>query len=231
MTGRLAGIVLQARLASTRLPGKALALIGHRSILELCLRRLMASAVAPVVLATTDRPEDEALAAVAAGAGAAVFRGSATDVLGRYVRCASELQLEHVIRATADNPGVDRDAPVRVLAALREHGADYVFEEGLPCGAAVEGVTREALARAAVLATDPYDREHVTTFIRRRTDLFRAIRLPAPPALVRPDVRLTVDTEEDLRRVRQLFADVPLEDAPVLELIRAWDRAVQRWVA
>lgn len=228
MTPPAAGIVLQARLASERLPGKALATIRGRTILEWCIRRLVAADAAPVVLATTDRDDDDVLADLAGDAGAAVYRGSASDVLGRFVRCAAALRLDHVIRATADNPGVDIQAPGRVLGALRESRADYVFEEGLPYGAAVEGVTADALRRAAVLATNPYDREHVTTFVRRRTDLFQVVRLPVPDALARPDVRLTVDTGEDLRTVRALFDAVPSEMPSVAELIRAWDCARQR---
>ena len=224
MTPRRAGIVLQARLASSRLPGKALAAVGERPILEQCLRRLMASRVAPVILATTHRVEDDALVEVARTLGAAVTRGSDADVLGRVARCAIEHELDDVVRATADNPGVDVHAPARVLAALREHAADYAFEEGLPYGAAVEGVTRDALLRAAVLATDRDDREHVTPFVRRRADLFRVVRIAAPVSIARPDVRLTVDTEEDLERMRALYRLASPDMPSVRELILAWDR-------
>jgi spore coat polysaccharide biosynthesis protein SpsF len=177
--GPRAGIILQARMASERLPGKALALVRGRSILEYRLRRLVASGAAQVVLATTSLSEDDALAAVAEGVDVPVFRGDSADVLDRFVCCAREFRLEQVVRATADNPGVDIEAPGRVLAVMRQEGAEYVREAGLPYGAAVEGVATEALARAAILSRDASDREHVTTFIRRRHDLFRAIERPA----------------------------------------------------
>ena len=106
-----AGIILQARLGSSRLPRKALAAIAGQTILEHCLRRLMFAGVAPVVLATTDRPEDQALAAVAQHLGASVFRGDADDVLGRFVAAAEAFDFDHVVRATGDNPGVDIQAP------------------------------------------------------------------------------------------------------------------------
>ena len=231
MTSPPAAIVLQARLASRRLPGKALADVAGRSVLEHCLRRLCAAAVGPVILATTTRPEDDSLASLASGLGAGVFRGSAEDVLGRFSRCARERGLGQIIRATADNPGVDQEAPGRVLAALRATNADYVREDGLPHGAGVEGVSREALLRAALLATDAYDREHVTTFMRRRTDLFDCVTLAAPAALSRPDVRVTVDTADDLESIRGLYRAVAAQMPSLEELIAAWDRVSCRSVA
>lgn len=219
------GIVLQARMASIRLPGKALETIGSRSILEHCLVRLTLSAAAPVVLATTDRYEDDALEAVARRMGVEVFRGDPADVLGRFVRCAERFGFDLVVRATADNPAVDVQAPLRVLDALRRTGAHYVHEQGLPYGAAVEGVTREALRMAGVLARAAYDREHVTTFIRRRDDLFRGAQLAAPDDISRPDVRVTVDTPHDLRYVRSLFAGAGTPVPALRDLITAADRA------
>lgn len=228
---RRAGIILQARMSSRRLPAKALARVGEWPVVEHCLRRLKAAGAGDVILATTVEPDDDALEAVAARLGVPCFRGDAADVLDRFVRCANSRELHYVIRATADNPAVDVLAPGRVLDLLRRTGADYVYEDGLPYGGAVEGVTCEALVRAAALARDAFDREHVTTLVRRRTDLFRVVCVPAPPPLVRPDVRVTIDTAEDLIRVRELFALVPPGMPALRELIDAWDRTVGRSVA
>lgn len=225
------GIVLQARLASCRLPGKALAPIGDRSILEHCLRRLMFAGVAPVVLATTTRGEDDALADVALRVGALVFRGDATDVLGRVVAAADAFDFDCVIRATGDNPGTDIQAPGRLLAALRGSGADYVHESGLPYGAAVEAVTRAALVRAADEATALADREHVTTYVKRQTQVFRVLQVPAPAPLRRPDVRLTVDTADDLDHVRQVFARTGVDMPSLRQLIEAAGRTMRGEVA
>src|SRR5688572_1998172 len=123
-----AGIVLQARYASTRLRGKALEPMGGRTILEQCLRRLVRAGVARVVLATTTEPEDDALAAVSMRMGVAVYRGDRDDVLGRFSEAAHQFGLDPVLRATADNPAVDVQSPGRVLAALRATGADYIRE-------------------------------------------------------------------------------------------------------
>src|SRR5262245_11653608 len=225
------GIVLQARMGSQRLPGKSLEHVRGRSILEHCLRRLVASQAGPVFLATTVRAEDDPLQTAAERMGIEVYRGDAANVLERYVRCAEEFGIDFVVRATADNPGVDIQAPGRVLAAMHQFGAQYVHEIGLPYGAAVEGVTREALLEAAILVTDDYDREHVTTFIRRRADLFRGVQVSAPPALSRPDVRLTVDTIYDLRRMQEIYFGAGADMPSLAELIAAADRTAEASVA
>jgi spore coat polysaccharide biosynthesis protein SpsF len=226
-----AGIVLQSRMASQRLPGKALAPIAGRPLVEQCLIRLLASEAAPVILATTTRNDDDAVADVAERLGVPVFRGADTDVLDRFVRCADEFRLDVVIRATADNPAVDIDAPGRLLAAVRRSGAEYVRENGLPCGAAVEAVATGALHRQARLAGDPLDREHVTTFVRRHEEQFAVLVLPAPSSLARPDVRVTVDTRDDLQQMRRMYALVGEGLRPLSAFIRAWDRLEERSVA
>jgi spore coat polysaccharide biosynthesis protein SpsF len=218
-------------MASTRLPGKALEPVGQWVILEHCLRRLMAGGVARVVLATTTHPEDDALVAVARSVGVPVFRGESDDVLGRTLGAAEELGLDPVVRATGDNPLVDIQAAGRLLAALRASSADYVREEGLPCGAAVEAMTTSALRQAAQMATDAADREHVTTFIRRRTDLFRVVSMAAPTPLCRPSLRLTVDTPDDLAWVRELCGRVGSELPSLRRLIEAAGQRVHVEVA
>jgi spore coat polysaccharide biosynthesis protein SpsF len=224
-----AGILLQARLASTRLPGKALEHIEGRPLLEHCLRRLVSAGVARVVLATTMLEEDGVLCDLATRLGVAVYRGSDADVLGRMARAAEAFDLDPVIRATGDNPAVDIDAPGRALAALRSLHADYVCEDGLPHGAAVEAVTREALVRAAREARDPDDREHVTTWVKRRGDLWNLAFPAAPAPLRQPELRLTVDTPADLAYVRSLFARAGAEIPSLRALIDA--AALKREVA
>jgi spore coat polysaccharide biosynthesis protein SpsF len=199
-----AAIVLQARMGSHRLPGKALALVAGRSVLEHCLERLRAASGIPVVLATTTRAEDDRVAAEGERLGVRVVRGPDEDVLARFVMVASQLSLTDLVRATADNPAVDMEAPRRVLDLRRSTRADHVTEQGLPYGTAVEAVSAAALVRAAELTADPLDREHVTTFIRRDSR-FVSLQPAAPALLRRPALRLTVDTARDLAFVRKVF--------------------------
>lgn len=220
-------IVLQGRMASQRLPGKALAAVGARSILAHCLARLRIGRAAPVVLATTERPEDDALAAVAALYGVAVFRGPDADVLSRMLLAARSVGARYLIRATADNPAVDVGGPERLLAELIFSGVDYVGEHDLPYGAAVEAVTVEALAEAATLATGADDREHVTTYIKREAGRFRTVMVPAPVKLRRPDVRVTIDTRSDLRYMKQVAARLGhwKHEPELVDIIAAADAA------
>jgi spore coat polysaccharide biosynthesis protein SpsF len=216
-----AGIILQARYASTRLFGKALEPLAGRTILEHCLRRLIKAGVARVVLATTSEPEDDVLEVIARRVGAAVYRGDVDDVLGRVSDAAHLFDLDPIIRATGDNPAVDVQAPGRLLAALRLADADYVQEHGLPHGAAVEAMTADALHRAAALAQSAYDREHVTTFIRSNPGLFTIADVSAPVPLTRPSLRVTVDTQQDLDRLRELFFRTRSDDPSLAALIAA----------
>lgn len=227
-----AAVVLQARTGSTRLPGKVLALVGGQPIVAHCITRLGERSALPVILATTDRPEDDALCHLATGLGAAVVRGASDDVLARYVLAISTFGLTHVVRATADNPAVDLDAPRRTLDLLCRTGVSYVEEFGLPVGAAVEACTAEALRLADRTSDDVYDREHVTPFLRRDRRV-ASLEALAPPALRRADIRLTVDRADDLAAVRDVFEAVgdQAARAPLTAFIDAADRVRARLVA
>jgi spore coat polysaccharide biosynthesis protein SpsF len=218
------GIILQARIGSSRLRAKVLEPVGGRTILHQCLRRLSASGLR-VVLATTSAPEDDVLEAMAVRLGVPVHRGERDDVLARYVNAATEFDIDPVIRATADNPAVDVDGPARVLAVMRETGADYVCESGLPHGAAVEAVSLSVLRYSAIVARNPLDREHVTTFIKSRSDRFRVEYPEAPLAVRRPGLRVTVDTHEDLAWIRELYFRAGTDDPSLAQLVAAADRA------
>lgn len=236
MTGRTrALVILQARLGSRRLPGKALSPIGGWPLVQYCIHRLLAARVGDVVLATTTRPEDAALVALARQLGVDAVRGPVNDVLGRFA-LAVEVQpeAEVILRATGDNPFVDIGTASRVLRAIHR-GADYAIEEGLPLGTAVEAVTRDALLQADRDATAPYDREHVTPWIRRAGVLRRVAPL-APAAVRAPDLRLTVDTVHDLLGARYVAAELSAAGwdprvAPLPDVIDAARRLTTREVA
>jgi spore coat polysaccharide biosynthesis protein SpsF len=217
-------IVLQARMGSVRLPGKVVAPLGGAPILVHCVERLAAAGIGPVIVATTASPADDQIAILARSSGAEVFRGPEADVLERFALVSELWTTPFLIRATADNPLVDIDAPRRVLEHLRA-GADYVVESGLPVGAAVEGVRRALVRVAANEATDPYDREHVTPFFTRRPERFRVLLPEPPPDLRRPRMRLTVDTAEDLAFVRRVVGEAGgTRLAPLARLIAAAER-------
>lgn len=232
MNGSRAIIILQARLASARLPGKAMARLGGRTLVGRCLDRLLAGGACPVVLATTTRAEDDALQYEASVRGVATVRGPVHDVLARFVMTAEAMEARQVVRATADNPAVDIDAPARLLARLAETKADYVSESGLPYGAAVEAVTTDALLRAHRWTADKADREHVTLYVKREPQRFRVVECEAPAAVRRPELRLTVDTADDLAFMQSVLARAGRDDVewPLERIIAAAD-AVRHEVA
>lgn len=220
-------IVLQARMGSSRLPGKVLAPISGRSVLAHCVERLRRAGL-PVIVATTASGDDDRLVREATRLDVPVVRGPEHDVLSRYLQVARQFDLRALIRATADNPAVDMDAATRTMSLLLRTGADHVVEHGLPHGAAVEAVTTDALARAADLAVDAADREHVTTLIRRSAHFF-ALPALAPAAVRAPRLRLTIDTPADLAFMQRVFALVgvmPGEPVPLADIIPAAMRAL-----
>jgi spore coat polysaccharide biosynthesis protein SpsF len=218
-------IVLQARMGSQRCPGKVLARVGRWPLAEYCVRRLASADVGPVVVATTTAPEDEPVLALASDLGEPGWAGPANDVLARFAQVAEQYPAaRYILRATADNPFVDADGCARILKVLSD-GADYAVEEALPLGAAVEGVRREVLLRAQREAVTAYDREHVTPWVKRADDVVRVIPL-APAAVRAPDLRLTVDTPDDLAFARRLAARLERTGldprlAPLLDVIAA----------
>ena len=222
-------VVLQARMASTRLPGKVLSPLGTHTLLAHCIRRLQASRIGPVVVATTLRAEDDAVEAEARRLGCAVTRGPTDDVLARLVMASHAVPSRWIVRATADNPAVDIDAPSRLLRVLDAADAVYGCERGLPYGAAVEAIASSALHRAAALATDPYDLEHVTPYIRRHPDTFGIVEPDAPVEVRRPDLRLTVDTADDLDFVRRVLGQIraKADPAPLQAIIAAADAVLR----
>lgn len=200
-------VVLQARMGSRRLPGKAMALVAGRPLVSHCLDRLRASEVGPVVLATTTNREDDVLARIADVVGVSVVRGADDDVLSRFADVVRTHPARLIVRATADNPAVDIDAVRRVQRWIDIGNADYVVEDGLPYGSGVEAIRTDVLVQAHLSARAPADREHVTTWITRHSDRFRIQRIPAPRRVRRPDLRFTVDTPTDLAYMRRVLSE------------------------
>lgn len=204
------GIVSQARMGSTRLPGKVLLRAGADSLLGWHLRRLRQTGL-PVFLATTTNAADDALAAFGAAHGLPVTRGDEHDVLGRYLLCARQHDLEAVVRVTSDCPLIAAELITEGVARYRT-AADprlylsNVLQRTYPRGFDFEVFSRELLEEAARRATLPAEREHVTPYINQnRSGTVRLAHLTRATDASR--YRLTVDTPEDFALARALLAD------------------------
>lgn len=204
-------IIVQARIGSTRLPGKVLSpLVGH-TVLEEVLRRCRAIPGADVVVcAIPDDAADDALIAPARRAGAVVTRGSASDVLQRYRRAADEVGADVVMRVTSDCPLIDPALCGEVLALRAASGVDYAANNmppGFPHGLDCEAFTAAALRRADDTARDPYAREHVTPWLRTHPSVSRTA-LPGPGGALL-EQRWTLDFPEDYALMQAIFAGLP----------------------
>jgi spore coat polysaccharide biosynthesis protein SpsF len=201
--------IIQARMGSTRLPGKSLAVVAGRPLLATMLARVgTARALDDVWVATTDDPRDDPIAELAAATGAGVFRGSEHDVLARYAGAAAATRADVVVRLTSDCPLLDPAVIDRVVGELDGHDlATNAPPAGrtYPDGMDVEALTRAALDRADREATDAADREHVTRYLHQGGFDVHVVGLDRPLG----DVRITVDTSEDLEVVRRLLETLP----------------------
>lgn len=195
-------------MGSIRLPGKILVPIAGRPLLEHVLGRLAAfRRPAHVVVATGDTQRDDAVEAFCKVRGVDCFRGSEPDVLARYYECARARGFDHVVRLTGDNPFSDVEELEHLVDLHISDGYDFSssFEE-LPLGVGAEIFAFGALERSHREGLAPHHREHVDEYILENRGLFRTARLEAPEHKRQPQVRLTIDTPEDLRRARYIAA-------------------------
>lgn len=198
---RSVAVIAQARIGSSRLPGKVLKTIGGRSVLAHVLARAKAIPGADVVCcATTTEAADDMVAAEAERSGAKVFRGSPDDVLDRYAQAAAMLEASIVMRITCDCPLLDASVCDAVIQLRRDRDADYAannltatWPHGLDC----EVFTVKALSQAHALARTPYEREHVTPWMRNNPDLTKT-NLEGPGGEV-ASMRWSLDYPEDLQ--------------------------------
>lgn len=203
--------VVQARMASTRLPGKVLRVLGDTTVLGHVVRRLRACpSLTRVVVATTREEVDDAVCREAASVGALVTRGSEDDVLGRFVQALDEHGGDIGVRITSDCPFIDPaliDRGVRRLLAS-DPPPDYLSNTLLrtyPRGYDFEVFLVEALRKAGREAVTAGEREHVTSFIYRHPDRFRLESLERPDPRASAEWRVTLDTPEDWDVIRALF--------------------------
>ncbi len=212
----MTGIIVQARLDSTRLPRKALLPFGDTTLLGSALRRLSRVPADYRILAVDDASFQE-LAPVAEAAGFEIMSGPKEDVLARFELVIRAYGMERVVRATGDNPLVSPELATKLLKA--SGNADYAGYVGMPLGMGVEVVDAGALLEAAAEAEDPYEREHVCPYLYRRPEQF-AIRKPEAPAAYRlPDGRVTVDTEDDYRAALAVVGKLG-PDPATLDVVR-----------
>lgn len=224
--------IIQARMGSTRLPGKVLMPIAGEPVLAHVVSRAQAMAgLDLVVVATSTSPVDDAIEAICAERGWFCFRGSEDDVLRRYADASRAVGARHVMRITADCPLVCPIEGQRVIDRHAEEVGDFthnvtVWGSGMPLGTGVELMTRAVLERSDAEGHEPHHREHVDEWASDHRDELHFTCVDAPAELRRPELRLTLDTAEDLALLRAIHDELslPADEIRLVDVVALLDR-------
>jgi len=204
--------IIQARMSSTRLPGKVLADIAGQPMLARVVERVrMSVLVDEVIVATTTDSTDDAIQTLCSDRGYACMRGSAADVLDRVYHAAHLHSAEVIVRLTGDCPLIDPGVIDHTVGAFLKSKVDFAanrlpppWKRTFPIGLDTEVCTFQALERAWKEADQPHQREHVMPYLYEVPGKFRIIVVDSERDYGR--LRWTVDTPEDLELVRQIYA-------------------------
>ncbi len=213
------GSIIQARTSSTRLPEKVLKNLPFDSnitVLEQVIRRLKQSKVLDeIIIATTTDEDDKKIVNIAEKEKVSWFMGSKENVLERYYLAAKENDLDIVVRITSDCPCVDPDIVDMLLEHHLNSNLDYTSNtliRTFPVGLDVEVISFSALKKCYNNAESDLEKEHVTMYIHRNLDLFKTENIRALNGLYAPQIRITLDTEEDYALLCAVFDYLYNED-------------------
>ncbi|KAF0996451.1 cytidylyltransferase domain-containing protein [Geobacillus sp. TFV-3] len=199
-------IIIQARMGSSRLPGKVLMPLGNNVVLDYVVSRCeQVKEIDEVIVATSTLPQDDAIESWCKQHHVPCFRGSEDDVLARYYECAKLHGPDYVIRVTADCPFVDYELAGQIIDVMKSEPSDIVIVEGnLPRGLVVEMMSFSALKYIYHHGKEPRHREHVTYYAYEFPDEFQRTYIQAPREIQHPQLRITLDTEEDYQLCRAI---------------------------
>lgn len=199
------GAIIQARTGSTRLPNKILKYLPKDSditVLQQDIRRIRKSKyLNEIIIATTENSEDDEIVKLSQKENVKYFRGSETDVLARHYFAAKENKIDIIVRITSDCPCIDGEiVDVVIKEYLNDETYDFVatvLKRTFPIGFDVEIIKFSALEKAYIEAKKDYQREHVTDYIYENPDKFKLKNVSALNKYKKPELRITLDTEED----------------------------------
>lgn len=198
------GTIIQVRTSSSRFPKKVLKELPYGNgitVLQQVIRRVKKSVrLNDVIIATTIDKEDDEIIRIAKEENVKYFRGDKENVLSRYYLAAKENNLDIIVRITSDCPCIDSEIADLIIEKHVKGKADYTsnsLKRTYPHGLDIEVFNFHALAEAHKNARKNYEKEHVTPYIYRNPNIFKIIQVEAPKKLQAPDIRITIDTEED----------------------------------
>lgn len=203
---------IEARMSSSRLPGKVLLLAGGEPMLMHLVRRLRAVAsIEEIVIATTVNTLDDPIVTFAKEAGILYYRGSENDVLARVIGAGDMAQAEVLVEITGDCPVIDPDVVEQTIQMFLHHDVQYVANSlirSYPDGMDTQVMWLAALRSSAEMTNDRLDREHVSRFICQHPELFSRVHLIAPPSLHWPELGLTLDEESDYLLLKNIIEEL-----------------------
>ncbi len=204
------GVILEARMGSSRLPGKTLMDICGEPLIKRVIDRIKCSRrIDKIVLATTSNAKDDILADYMNEIGVDVYRGSEENVLQRVVFAAEEFFIENIIELHGDNPFLDSSIIDAAIEQYEETKCDYIsntIEKTFPMGLRVQVFTTESLRYIYDTVNDDAVNEHVSLYYYENPDVYHIENLIASENIHRPEIRLTVDTEEDFQFVSEIYS-------------------------
>jgi spore coat polysaccharide biosynthesis protein SpsF len=215
--------IIEARMGSSRLPGKVLLPFGAEPALGLLLKRVSsADKLDEVMVATTEEKGDLPIVRFCEKIGVKSFCGSENDVMRRVLDAARHCDADLVCELMGDSPFLD---PIEINRAITEYqtcDCDYLSNfwpnNTYPLGFAVQVYPRTVLAKAESMTQNPVDRSHVTTFIYQNPDLFKLEGINAPAGIQAPDLRMALDQREDYEVMQAVFDGVKGRENPLFRM-------------
>lgn len=202
-------IIIQARMRSSRLPGKVLRSVCGKPLLELMIERLRCvSEAQEIVVATTTDPSCDPIEAFTRRVGVGCYRGSEEDVLERVLLAAQQSRAHLIVETTGDCPLIDPETVSRVIQTFLAHSVEYcsnVLTRTYPRGMDVQVFPTAVLEEVARLTSDPADREHVSLYIYEHPERFRLLNVESGLPADAAELRLTVDTPEDFALIKTIY--------------------------
>lgn len=224
MSERNVVATIEARMGSTRFPGKTLCRLGRQTLLEWTVNRLkMCRKINGIIVATSVNPGDDPIASMCEKIHVPFFRGSEEDVLSRVSGAVKRMNGDIVVQAGADCPFYDPliiDQMIEIYRAKEVHYVCNDLEEGYPIGVNLHVFSSKTLYEIEKKAVSPRDRENIVTFIWDHPEAFTMYHLSPPMELNRPDIRLTVDYPEDLEFLTKLISGIDRDSFNTRDIIK-----------
>jgi len=223
--------IIQARMDSTRLPGKAMMKINGEPMLYYVIKQVMASKnISDVIIATTYLPEDDVIEEYVHELGYSVFRGDSDDILDRYYKCAKNFNLKTIVRITSDDPLIDPFVVDSCIEKFQNEHFDYVSNtiskkndswisnlNGFPYGIAVEVFNFSSLFKAWKNSKNLLEREHLSPYFIKNPNIFKLGSISNPNDY--SNIRVTVDYSEDFDFVKSILTNFEKDEIITIEKI------------